>query len=67
MKGDFFMYSITAQSGNVSSYIMEFQVDKLEDIATLPKSPTCASGSSCLCLENSSVWKLGDDNEWHEI
>ena len=41
--------------------------DKLEDIATLPKSPVCASGSSCLCLENSSVWKLGDDNEWHEI
>lgn len=61
------MYSITAQSGNVSSYIMEFQVDKLEDIATLPKSPTCASDNSCLCLENSSVWKLGDDNEWHEI
>ena len=46
---------------------IEKQVDKLEDIATLPKSPTCASGSSCLCLENSSVWKLGDDNEWHEI
>lgn len=61
------MYSITAQSGNISSYVIEFQVDKLEDIATLPKSPTCASGSSCLCLEDVSVWKLGDDNEWHEI
>ena len=61
------MYSITAQSGNVSSYVMEFQVDKLEDIATLPKSPTCTLGSTCLCIEDSSVWALGNDNEWHEI
>ena len=61
------MYSITAQSGNVSSYVMEFQADKLEDIATLPKSPICTSGSTCLCIEDSSVWMLGSDNEWHEI
>lgn len=61
------MYSITAQSGNVSSYVMEFQADKLEDIATLPKSPTCLPGSTCLCIEDSSVWMLGNDNEWHEI
>ena len=46
---------------------MELQVDKLEDIATLPKSPACTSGSTCLCIEDSSVWALGNDNEWHEI
>lgn len=61
------MYSITAQSGNTSSYIMEFQVDKIEDLVGLPKSPTCSSGSTCLCIEDSSVWVLGSDNEWHEI
>ena len=60
------MYSITAQSGNTSSYIMELQVDKIEDLVNLPKSPTCAPGSCCLCLEDSSVWKLGNDNEWHK-
>ena len=61
------MYSITAQSGNTSSYIMEFQVDKIEDLVDLPKSPTCAPGSTCLCIEDSSVWALGNDNKWHEI
>lgn len=61
------MYSIIAQSGNTSSYIMEFQVDKIEDLVSLPKSPTCAAGSYCLCLEDSSVWKLGNDNEWHYL
>ena len=59
------MYAITAQSGRVSSYVMEFQVDKIEDLVDLPKSPRCAPGSYCLCLEDSSVWKLGNDNEWH--
>ena len=25
------------------------------------------AGSSCFCIENSSVWMLGNDDEWHEI
>ena len=59
------MYSITAQSGNVSSYVMEFQVDKLEDIATLPT--TWKTGSSCIVIEDSSVFMLNNNKEWVEL
>lgn len=60
-------YDVIGQSGNTTAYVMEFQIDTTAEIADLPKSPKCAVGSYCLCLENSSVWKLGHDNEWHEI
>lgn len=61
------MYNVIKSSDNVAPYIMEYVVSTLLDIDTLPVKPTCAPGSSCVCLENASVWMLGDDNIWHEL
>ena len=76
------MYSITKVGDRTNSgSIREFVADKLEDISKLPHLKTqgiqqgndtvsndCVmAGSSCFCIENSSVWMLGNDDEWHEI
>ena len=61
------MYTTISEGERVTPYVAEFQVDTLNDILTLPIFPNCAIGSSCLCLENSSVWRLGNDNTWHSI
>lgn len=61
------MYAATKTGGEITAYVMEFVVDNLSDIDTLPVSPKCAPGSSCLVLENSSVWILGIDNIWKQI
>lgn len=57
------MYSITKQS---KGYVTEFVVDYLTDITTLPITPY-AIGSTCFCIEDSSVWMLGNDRQWHQI
>ena len=49
------MYNIT----------MSYMCDNLTDIETLPTD--CGAGSTCIVIENSSVWMLGSDKEWHEI
>ena len=76
------MYSITKVGDRTNSgSIREFVADTLEDISKLPHLKTqgvqqgdntvsndCVmAGSSCFCIENSSVWMLGNDDEWHEI
>ena len=76
------MYSITKVGDRTNSGgIREFVADKLEDISKLPHLKTrgeqqgsdtvsndCVmAGSSCFCIENSSVWMLGNDDVWHEI
>ena len=58
-------YSIIQQGDTVDTYIMEVMVDSKADIDTLPVD--WKSGSSCLVLEDSSVWMLGNDKVWHEI
>lgn len=44
---------------------IEAIADKVEDMATAPKH--YGAGSSCLVIENSSVWILGTDKIWHQI
>lgn len=76
------MYSITKVGDRTNSgSIREFVADKLEDISKLPHltvrgeqqgsdtvSNDCVlAGSSCFCIENSSVYMLGNDDVWHEI
>lgn len=61
------MYSIIEQSGTTSTYVTEYIVDTVIEIQELPKMPKILAGSSCIVLENSSVYMLGNDNEWHEI
>jgi len=58
-------YAITQEDNDVTSYLKGFVCDNRSDIRTLPtKIP---AGSSCICLEDSSVWMLGVDKEWKEL
>ena len=59
------MYSIKQQGDTVQSYDIEAVADTREDIASLPT--TWAVGSTCLVIEDSSVWILGNDLIWHEL
>ena len=61
------MYSVIKSSDHIAPYIMEYVITKIVDFDTFPKQPTCAPGSTCVCLENSSVYMLGDDDIWHEL
>ena len=59
------MYSIKQQGDTVQSYVIEAVADTRADIASLPT--TWAVGSTCLIIEDSSVWILGNDLIWHEL
>lgn len=59
------MYSIKQQGDTVQSYVIEAVTDTCADIASLPT--TWAVGSTCLVIEDSSVWILGNDLIWHEL
>ena len=52
------------QNGDTVYGIYEFAVDKRSDIKDIPKQ--CAPGSSCIVIEDSSVWMLGS-NGWHQV
>lgn len=58
-------YSIIQQGDTVQTYMIEAMCDLRDDVQTLPTS--WASGSSCLVIEDSSVWMLGLDKQWHEL
>ena len=59
------MYSIKQQGDTVQSYVIEAVADTRADNARLPT--TWAVGSTCLVIEDSSVWILGNDLIWHEL
>lgn len=59
-------YTIIQQGDTVQSYIGEFACDKREYVAEIPVEKW-AAGSSCFVIEDSSVWMLGVDKEWHEL
>lgn len=62
------MISMSKQSGNTSVYVNEYIADTTADLDDLKKeTKDAAVGSTCLCLEDSSVWALGGDKEWHEL
>ena len=62
------MVNITAQRGEVEAYVIEAVATSLSDIDTLHETCKGAiAGSTCVCLENSSVWMLGGDGIWHEL
>lgn len=46
----------------------EFVADELTDIEKLPKdSYQLKPGSKCTVLEDTSIWVLGNDYEWHQV
>lgn len=53
------MFNIIKNGDNTQSNVVEIVADLVSDIATLPT--TYGIGSDCICLENSSVWMLGND------
>lgn len=60
------MYTIIQQGDSVSNYVLQVVVDIKLDIEQLP-TKDWNTGSSAICLEDSSVWMLGNDKKWHEI
>lgn len=59
------MYKITKNGDNTASATVEIVADLLTDVDILPKN--VGAGSSCIVLENSSVWMMGNDGEWHQL
>lgn len=59
------MYSIIQQGDTVESYVIECVCDTREDIATLPTA--WKTGSSCIVIEDSSVFMLNNNKEWVEL
>ena len=59
------MYNIIRQGDTDQYDLMSYMCDNLADIDTLPTD--CGAGSTCIIIEDSSVWMLGTDKEWHKI
>lgn len=59
------MYSKTSQGENINYNVVEFCAEFRSDIDTLPTK--CGPGSSCLVLEDVSIWIFGPDLIWHEL
>lgn len=58
-------YTIIQQGDTVQTYIMEVMCDNRTDVESLPTN--WSAGSSCLVIEDSSLWMLGNDKKWHEF
>lgn len=52
------------QKDTVNAYYTEFVIDKISDIADLPKQPECATGSVAICMEDSEVYMLNSKGKW---
>lgn len=59
------MYNIIRQGDTDQYDLMSYMCDNLTDIETLPTD--CGAGSTCIVIENSSVWMLGSEGKWKEI
>ena len=58
-------YGLIQEGNEISAYIKQVVVDNLSDIDGLPVN--WAPGSTAVCLEDSSVWMLCVNKEWHEL
>ncbi len=58
-------YSSYQNSNNIVPYYADIVADALTDISEIPTD--YAVGSTCLVIEDSSVWILGNDKTWHQI
>ena len=59
------MFKITANGEDIQQTVVEIVADLRSDINDIPTN--YSAGSSCIVLEDSSVWMLGNDKTWHEI
>ncbi len=68
-------FSVYRNSDITAAYVTEIVADKLSDIdetnseydAENAVSTDFTPGSTCIVIEDSSVWMLGNDKKWHEI
>lgn len=58
-------YRVTKNADTTQPSVVEIVADTLSDKENL--STDFGSGSTCIVLENSSVWMLGNDKVWHEL
>ena len=58
-------YRLYKNDNDYPGYHAEYIVDTLADMQDVPTK--CEVGSSCLVLEDSSVWVLNTEKEWVEI
>ena len=56
------MFKVTQ---NFQSGVVEVIVDLRDDMTEIPTH--YGVGSTCFVIEDSSVWMLGNDAQWHEI
>ena len=59
------MYNITRQGDTDQYDLMSYMCDNRVDVETLPTD--CGAGSTCIVIEDSSVWMLGTDKAWKEL
>ena len=60
------MVHYISQDGDISYGITELSADKRADVENNNMPKECAPGSTCIVIEDSSIWMLGSDG-WHEI
>jgi len=58
-------YSSYQNSDNIAPYYAALVADTTSDVDGLPVE--FAPGSTCVVIEDSSLWILGNDKIWHEI
>ena len=58
-------YRIIANGEDVQNDVVEIVVDTRNEINDLPT--TYGIGSDAIVIQDSSVWMLGNDSEWHEL
>lgn len=58
-------YRIIANGEDVQSSVVEIVVDARSEMDSLPID--YSAGSDAIVIEDSSVWMLGNDHQWHEL
>lgn len=59
------MYSYIMQGEDITYNVVELTADTRDDVNALPTS--CAPGSTCLIIEDSSVWMMNSKKQWIEL
>lgn len=58
-------FSIIRQGDTDQYNLLSYCCDERDDVKKLPVNS--GIGSSCIVIEDSSVWMLGSDKGWHEL
>lgn len=59
------MYSYISQGEDIAYNLVQLSADFRTDIEKLPTN--CAVGSTCIVIEDSSVWMLNSEKIWKEL